>query len=200
MGGRQGEVSMQALAQALGTSAPSVTEMVKKLDEKGLLVYRPYKGVRFTQTGERLAVHIVRRHRIWEAFVAQVLGYTGARVHELAEKLEHLCDDEFVNRLHAFLGYPDTDPHGDEIPSLPTRETIWPLSRWPIDTPGRLKRLPEDPYLAEIAYLLRLEAGKLLRLICVLPVDQIRLIEYEGHRLLIPPSLAEHLWVEEVHS
>ncbi len=197
-GGMRSEVPMQVLAQALGTSGPTVTEMARRLTEKGLLAYKPYKGVRFTSLGERLATQVVRRHRIWEAFVAQVLGYTGDRVHELAEKLEHLCDDEFTERLYAFLGYPATDPHGDEIPALLSVENWKPLSRLAPNQTARIQRLPEVESLLEAAELLNLRPGKTLKMLRLLSIDHIYLVEYEGQTLWIPPSLAETLWVEEI--
>jgi len=197
-GGGNAEVPMQVLAQALGTSGPSVTEMARRLTEKGLLAYKPYKGVRFTPQGQRLATKVVRRHRIWETFIAQVLGYTGERIHELAEKLEHLSDDEFTERLYAYLGYPAHDPHGDEIPMLLPEETWKPLSRLPLHQPARICRLPDTPPLREAADLLGLQADKPIKRVRLLPVDHIHLVEYENHLLWIPPSLAENLWVVEI--
>lgn len=197
-GGAQSEVPMQVLAQVLGTSGPSITEMARRLTEKGLLTYRPYKGVRFTPQGERLATQVVRRHRIWETFVAQVLGYTGDRVHELAEKLEHLSDDEFTERLYAFLGYPTKDPHGDEIPTPLPAEPWKPLSRLPQGQSALIRRLPDNPDLREAASLLNLQPDKTLKKLRLLPIDHIHLVEYENQTLWIPPSLAENLWVEEI--
>jgi DtxR family Mn-dependent transcriptional regulator len=197
-GGSQAEVPMQVLAQTLGTSGPSVTEMARRLTEKGLLTYRPYKGVRFTPQGERLATQIVRRHRIWETFVAQVLGYTGERVHELAEKLEHLSDDEFTERLYAFLGRPARDPHGDEIPAILSEERWKPLSRLAANQRALIRRLPEARDLREVADLLGLKVGQTLKHLRLLPVDHIHLVEYHNQILWIPPSLAETLWVEEL--
>ncbi len=197
-GGSHAEVPMQVLTQALGTSGPSITEMARRLTEKGYLTYKPYKGVRFTPQGERLATQVVRRHRIWETFVAQVLGYTGERVHELAEKLEHLSDDEFTERLYNFLGCPARDPHGDEIPPPLPVEPWKPLSRLAPGQSALIRRLPETQDLLEAAHLLNLQIGKPLIKLRLLPIDHIHLIEYEYQTLWIPPSLAETLWVEEL--
>lgn len=189
---------MQTLVNATGLSAPSVTEMVKRLAEKKLLKYRPYRGVRFTAEGEALAIRIVRRHRIWEAFVAQVLGYTGSRVHELAEKLEHLADDEFTERLYAYLGRPAQDPHGDEIPSLPETQRLLPLTRLREKQTGCLRLLPQAPPLSTIADHFGLKVGDFLQVLAFLPVDGLVLVARNHAQFLLPPSLAEHLWVEIV--
>ncbi len=192
------EVSMQALVQAMRLSAPSVTEMAKRLAEKKFLEYRPYRGVRFTADGEALAVRIVRRHRIWEAFVAQVLGYTGNRVHELAEKLEHLSDDEFTERLYAYIGRPARDPHGDEIPPLPEAQDLIPLTRLREKQTGRLHLVPQTPPLSTLVHHFALQIGDYLQVLAFLPVDGLVLVERSQTQLLLPPSLAEHLWVEIV--
>ena len=105
-----------ALANAFGIQAPSVTDMVKKLDEKALLRYEKSKGVRLTAKGRAVALTIVRKHRIWETFLVQTLEYGWDQVHELAEQLEHIQSEDLIDRLEGFLGYPKFDPHGDPIP------------------------------------------------------------------------------------
>ncbi|RMF48199.1 MAG: metal-dependent transcriptional regulator, partial [Bacteroidetes bacterium] len=100
LGGAQKEVSMQALSQRVGATPGATTDMIKRLAEKGYIAYKPYYGVRLTEKGLSIALRVIRRHRIWETFVSVKLGYTGQKIHDLAEKLEHLCDDEFVERLY----------------------------------------------------------------------------------------------------
>lgn len=104
------------IADSLATSSASVTDMLKKLSEKNLIEYERYKGVRITKKGERLALAIIRRHRLWEVFLTNVLKFRWDEVHEMAEELEHVSSDELVSRLDAFLGFPKVDPHGDPIP------------------------------------------------------------------------------------
>lgn len=116
---RQGgeEVSTNALAETTATRAASVTDMLKRLADKGLIHYRRYQGVRLTDEGERRALRIIRRHRLWEVFLVEKLGFGWDEVHDMAEDLEHVRSDELVARLDAFLGNPQFDPHGDPIPT-----------------------------------------------------------------------------------
>ena len=109
-------VSTNSLAAALQTSAASVTDMLKKLKSQKLLQYERYKGVKLTAEGKKLAIHIVRKHRLWEYFLVDKLGFGWEEVHEVAEELEHVSSNKLVDRLEEFLGFPETDPHGDPIP------------------------------------------------------------------------------------
>jgi DtxR family transcriptional regulator, Mn-dependent transcriptional regulator len=113
---QQGSVTTNALAGLLQTRAASVTDMLKKLHAKKLLHYRPYKGFSLTERGNKTALVIVRRHRLWEYFLAEKLGFDWDQVHAIAEELEHVSSEELIDRLGHFLGNPLTDPHGDPIP------------------------------------------------------------------------------------
>lgn len=112
-----GDVSTNALAEVTATKAASVTDMLRKLADKQLVHYKKYQGVRLTDEGERLALQIIRRHRLWEVFLVEKLGFGWDQVHAMAEELEHIRSDELVSRLDAFLGHPQFDPHGDPIPT-----------------------------------------------------------------------------------
>lgn len=109
-------VTTNELAAALQTRAASVTDMMKKLKAKKLLHYQPYQGFRLTPEGTRVALGIVRRHRLWEFFLAEKLKFSWDEVHEVAEDLEHVTNVKLINKLDEFLGYPRVDPHGDPIP------------------------------------------------------------------------------------
>lgn len=109
-------VSTNAIAERLDTQASSVTDMLKKLKQQNLVNYKKYYGARLTDTGARLAVNIVRRHRLWEVFLVEKLGFNWDEVHDIAEDLEHVESHELIDRLDRFLGNPKTDPHGDPIP------------------------------------------------------------------------------------
>ena len=100
----------------MDTAAATVTDMVKKLADKRLIKYEPYKGVMLSKSGLSIAGKIVRKHRLWETFLLEKLNFKWDEVHEIAEQLEHIQSDELINRLDAFLNYPKTDPHGDVIP------------------------------------------------------------------------------------
>lgn len=105
------------VAARLNTKASSVTDMLKKLAEKGLLTHVPYHGARLTARGERTALILVRKHRLWETFLVHHLGMGWDEVHEIAEQLEHVSSDGLIEKLDAFLGHPTADPHGEPIPA-----------------------------------------------------------------------------------
>ena len=105
------------LAKATNVTPGSATAMIKTLAEAGLVRHRPHYGVQLTTTGRNLAVHVVRRHRIVELFLVQILGMDWGEVHDEAEKLEHAVSNEVIERMDALLGHPTADPHGDPIPN-----------------------------------------------------------------------------------
>lgn len=109
-------VSTNAIAAEVNTKAASVTDMLKKLAAKKLIDYVPYQGVTLTRSGRQAAAAIVRKHRLWEVFLAEQLGFGWDQVHDIAEQLEHIESAELTERLDKFLGYPKNDPHGDPIP------------------------------------------------------------------------------------
>jgi DtxR family Mn-dependent transcriptional regulator len=111
------EVSTNRIAEVLHTRAASVTDMLRRLGEKGLLNYTRYRGVSLTAEGRRLALLTIRKHRLWEVFLVQKLGFNWDEVHEVAEEMEHIQSPLLVRRLDEFLGFPQTDPHGDPIPT-----------------------------------------------------------------------------------
>lgn len=110
-------ISTNAIAQKIDTKASSVTDMVKRLNEKKLIVHEKYKGVFITQEGKHRAKIIIRKHRLWEVFLVEKLHFNWDEVHDLAEELEHIKSEKLINALDAFLGYPKEDPHGDPIPN-----------------------------------------------------------------------------------
>ncbi len=111
------EVSTNSIAEELNTKAASVTDMLRKLADKGLVNYEKYKGVTLTKAGRSIAVSIIRKHRLWEVFLSEKLNFNWDEVHKVAEQLEHINSDLLIDRLAEFLGSPKTDPHGDAIPN-----------------------------------------------------------------------------------
>ena len=109
-------ISTNAVAEKLNTKAASATDMIQKLANKGLASYYKYKGVRLTQTGDKEALKVVRKHRLWEVFLVKELNFNWNEVHEIAEQLEHIKSPELISRLDRFLNHPKFDPHGDPIP------------------------------------------------------------------------------------
>ncbi len=117
LGRGAGPVSTSALADRLGVSAASVTSMVKRLAETGFATHTPYQGVVLTEIGEKVALEVIRHHRLLELYLRRVLGYSLEEVHAEAERLEHVISEEFEDRIDRALGHPTHDPHGDPIPT-----------------------------------------------------------------------------------
>lgn len=117
-------VGTNAIASEIKTSAASVTDMLKRLSEKGFINYQRYKGVNLSPKGSRLATNLIRKHRLWESFLVNKLGFTWDKVHDIAEQMEHIKSDELVQRLDEFLDYPKFDPHGDPIPNAEGKFTL----------------------------------------------------------------------------
>lgn len=199
-------VSTGELAHALAVSPGTVTGMLKTLSEANLSIYTPYEGARLTESGQRLALTVLRRHRLLELFLAHTLAMPWDEVHEEAEHMEHAISERLVNRIDAFLGHPDVDPHGDPIPradgSLAEVEGQ-PLVSLPSGHRFRLVRVvDQDPsflrYLTECGLDLRTE-GTLLEnrpeagavTIRVGPRSVALGIEAAGKVLVTPLSSAE---------
>ena len=116
--------STNTIAKFIGTAPASVTDMLKRLAGKQLINYQRYKGVTLTAAGGKVATQLIRRHRLWEVFLAVKLRFSWEAVHDIAEELEHIKSEELVNRLDAFLNYPKFDPHGDPIPNAQGKFTL----------------------------------------------------------------------------
>ncbi|WP_374761208.1 metal-dependent transcriptional regulator [Flectobacillus roseus] len=110
------DISTNAVAELTQTKAASVSDMLRKLSEKHLVNYQKYQGVRLTEAGEQVALKVIRKHRLWEVFLVEKLGFNWDEVHDIAEQLEHIDSEELVEKLDEFLGFPKFDPHGDPIP------------------------------------------------------------------------------------
>jgi DtxR family Mn-dependent transcriptional regulator len=142
-------VPMGSVAAALGVTPGTATTMVKALAESGLAEYEPYSGVRLTAAGEKLAGLVLRRHRLVEAFLVQVMGMRWDEVHDEAEQLEHVVSERLIERIDEMLGRPTHDPHGDPIPSTDgtmTARHLDSLLTCPIGTPLKVTRIADqDP-------------------------------------------------------
>jgi DtxR family Mn-dependent transcriptional regulator len=111
-----GNVSTNQIAASLNTKASSVTDMLKKLADKALINYTRYQGVSLTPPGEKIAISIIRKHRLWEYFLVEKLNFKWDQVHDMAEEMEHISSEELIDRLDKFMDYPQHDPHGEPIP------------------------------------------------------------------------------------
>ena len=132
-------VSTNEIAKILETSAASVTEMIKKLQDKKLVIYEKYKGVKLSKAGRIKAFEILRKHRLWETFLVNKLDFSWGEVHDVAEQLEHIKSEKLTDKLDHFLNYPKFDPHGEPIPTkngiIPSTKRIT-LSEMKINSKG----------------------------------------------------------------
>ena len=135
------------LARELKTKPASVTDMMKKLKTKKLLHYQPYQGFRLSHEGSKVALGIVRRHRLWEYFLSEKLKFSWDEVHEVAEHLEHVSSKKLIDKLDEFLGFPRVDPHGDPIPDANGRiltSKKLPLTEWPLHSAGLVSNVSDQ--------------------------------------------------------
>lgn len=141
-------VTTNAIAQTVQTKASSVTDMLNKLSAKKLIEYKKYQGVNLTSLGKKTALIIVRKHRLWEYFLAEKLKFPWENVHTIAEELEHIQSDELIQKLDQYLGYPKFDPHGDPIPdkngNLPSLPSTIHLTKGKIGVNYKLVAVCDD--------------------------------------------------------
>lgn len=196
-----GSAGTNEIAARLAIAPASVSGMLKRLAEQGLISHERYRGVRLTDEGRRAALRTIRRHRVIEAYLAQALGYPWDRVHDEAERLEHAASDELIDRMAAAIGQPLHDPHGAPIPSregmVDERELASLASRLPGDSVRVIRVGDKDAerlrYLAELG----ITPGTVIRVLARAPFGgPITLVIGRDERL-VGPALAEHVMVEE---
>jgi DtxR family transcriptional regulator, Mn-dependent transcriptional regulator len=198
--GRDEPASTSAIAEELGVSAASATAMLKRLDALGLVEHERYHGARLTPAGERIALEVVRHHRLLELYLMEHLGLGWDEVHAEAERLEHHLSEELEARIDAALGHPTRDPHGDPIPSpelvLAPEE---PRCLGDVDSGdvAIVRRVPDsDPALLRYLAELGLVPEREVRIVERAPFDGPVTIEVEGARHAIARQLATSIEVE----
>ena len=193
-------VPTRELAQRLGISSPSVSEMVGRLVTQGLVEHDRYRGQQLTKEGRKVALELVRHHRLLEMFLVRVLGYSWDEVHEEAERLEHVISERMEQRIFELLGRPELDPHGHAIPTLAGK--VRPVSNRPLSECAVGEKVVVQGVSDD-------DAGKLRELdrrglVPGTPVEVVGASEYEGpidirirgHRVSVPLGLARALFVE----
>lgn len=196
---RSGTVTTNALSDRLGVRPASVTGMLKKLADLNLVQYEPYKGVTLSEAGQKIALELVRHHRLLELYLSEALGYGWEEVHDEAERLEHVISESLEARISEFLGHPEYDPHGDPIPSvkleLPVIPDLMPLSDMGEGMAGFIRRVrTQDRDMLNLLRKLELVPGTMVRIIE--HRNEIARIELRGERLLIPAGICSILYVE----
>jgi DtxR family Mn-dependent transcriptional regulator len=192
-------VGTNQLAAQLNTKAASVTDMLKKLADKGLINYTRYQGVNLTPAGESIAVHIIRKHRLWEYFLVEKLDFKWDEVHEMAEEMEHISSKELIDRLDKFMGYPKHDPHGDPIPDSDghfSNVQLAPVSSLMANASGRISGV-SDHSAAFLQYLEKqqLTIGKKIKVMEIIDYDQSRILQAENKEVHISREVAENLLI-----
>ena len=194
-------VPMGHVAAALGVTPGTATTMVKALGESGLAEYEPYSGVRLTAAGERLALLVLRRHRLVEQFLVQVLGMSWAEVHDDAEHLEHVVSERVIERIDEMLGRPTHDPHGDPIPTaegaMPARHHD-SLLTCPLGTSLRMTRITDqDPAFLRFVERNGLKPGQVVEVESRdTAADSVKLVGHGGVSITIGARAASKLLVE----
>jgi DtxR family Mn-dependent transcriptional regulator len=191
---------MGQLAAALRIAPGTATTMVKTLADSGLVEYEPYAGVALTPAGEKLAALVVRRHRLIELFLVQVLGFGWDEVHDEAEQLEHVVSDRLIERIDEMLGHPAADPHGDPIPTAegaPRPQEGQSLMTCPLDTPVTVTRIiDQDKVFLRFIENHDLKPGQSIRVEARdMAADSVRLRGKDNQRITIGTRAASKLLV-----
>jgi DtxR family Mn-dependent transcriptional regulator len=196
----EGKVSTSSLSERLQISPASVTEMVKKLASEGSLTHTPYKGVSLTEAGKRAALKILRKHRLWEMFLVEVLHFSWDEIHEEAEKFEHIMSDKMEEKIDEVLGFPEVDPHGDPIPN---RNGIVKRVRWLAlanveeGSTVRVVRVNDaNPELLQYASSVGLFLNRKIMVKQRMKFDNSLIVRIGSKELTISATLAKNIFVE----
>jgi DtxR family Mn-dependent transcriptional regulator len=199
--GDQRPVPTRELAQRLGISSPSVSEMVTRLTSQGLVEHDRYRGQQLTREGRKVAVELVRHHRLLEMFLVQVLGYSWDEVHDEAERLEHVISERMEQRIFELLGRPELDPHGHAIPTLGGK--VRPLSDRPLSQCQVGEKVvvqgvsDEDPSRLRELQRRGLVPGARIEVIADSKFEGPIAVRMNGRRASVPLGLARAVFVEE---
>lgn len=196
-------VSTSRIAAARGVKPASATSMIQRLAKLNLVNYEKHYGVTLTETGTKLALEVIRHHRLLELFLMEALGFRWDEVHEQADILEHVISEKLEERIAAALNYPEFDPHGDPIPALDGSMTMldtMALSDVPAGGGARVARIPDDSNSELLRYLagLGLVPGALVRVTAAAPFHGPLTIQVDESTQVIGRNLAELILVELV--
>jgi DtxR family Mn-dependent transcriptional regulator len=199
---KKGEIKANLIAEKLQVSSAAVSDMLKKLSNDGHIKYEPYKGIRLTVNGEEYAKKMVRRHRIWEVFLHQIVGLKWDEVHDEAHKLEHSTSDMLLNKMEEMLDFPEFDPHGDPIPSkdgmLPKQKKTVPLSILKEGQTGKVIRVNDfDNSFLQYISKIGVKLNKDITVKDVLDFDRSMIVSVEKKEINISNTIAANIFVEE---
>lgn len=194
-------VQTNAIAERIQTKAASVTDMLKKLSEKSLVDYVKYQGVTLTAAGKSAAINIIRKHRLWEVFLVQKLGFKWDEVHDVAEELEHIKSKLLIERLDEFLDFPKVDPHGDPIPDQFGQFadlSFVKLNKLKINDKGTITGVSEhsSPFLKHLEKL-GLTLGKKIVVVDIIDFDGSVVLAIEDNQINISREVAKHILIRK---
>lgn len=194
-------VSTSRLAKKMGVANASVTNMLKRLAEMKMVNYESYYGTRLTETGEKIALEIIRHHRLLELYLKEVMGYSWDEVHDEAEKLEHHISEQFEDKIAELLNHPTEDPHGDPIPSKDGKMPkimLKPLHSIPLETPFIVRRVKnQNPELLRYLEKQGLIPGVKVEVLNKEPFDGPVQLKVENHTITIANNIAKDIFVVE---
>lgn len=192
-------VSTNQIAAALCTKAASVTDMLKKLADKELINYEKYQGVTLTFAGEKIALQIIRRHRLWEYFLVEKLNFRWDEVHEMAEELEHISSVELIDRLDQFMDCPKHDPHGDPIPDKDgnfKKHELLPVASLKLNETGIISGVRDhSPGFLQYLEKQQLTIGKKIKIADIITYDNSMMLEVEKSITHISREVAKNLLI-----
>ncbi len=199
--GEAGSISTNAIAEQMDTKPSSVTDMAKKLAEKGLVHYKKYQGISLTDTGTRTALSIIRKHRLWEVFLVKKLDFTWDEVHEVAEQLEHIKSEKLIDKIDELLDFPKYDPHGDPIPTKDGKfmeRDKQLLSEMPMHAQGVCVGVKDSsaPFLKFLDKN-NIALGNTIKILDKEDFDQSLQIQMDGRELRISHQIASNLYVKK---
>jgi len=194
-------VSTNEIASEINTSAASVSDMLKKLQEKDLIIYTKYKGVSLNKKGERIAVNILRKHRLWETFLVRKLDFNWDEVHDVAEQLEHIKSERLMDKLDSFLNFPKFDPHGEVIPTkdgeIPKTDRI-PLSEIEENSKGTVLGVTlDDSSFLQYLNKLEIQIGTEIEVFDRIDFDKSVNISINNKKQNISNQVAKHLLINK---
>jgi len=198
-----GEIKANQIAEKLNISGAAVTDMLRKLSREGYVDYKRYKGIKLTKSGEDYARSMVRRHRIWEVFLHQIVGLPWDKVHYEAENLEHSSSDELIERLEEMLDFPEFDPHGDPIPDrngrMPESNLGIPLSAVEPGNIVKVNRVPDfDSSFLQYISKIGIELNKEITVLDTLEFDHSLSIKVDKKETNISNKVAANIFVTEI--
>ena len=197
--GSNDEAGTNEVAAYLGVKPATTTAMLKKLKEKKLINYEKYGKISLTAEGRKLAIEVLRKHRLWETFLYEKMEFTWDEVHEVAEQLEHIQSPKLVNKLDKFLGYPEFDPHGDPIPNAAGEIKTYAkktLSQMEVASTCVMVAVKDNsaPFLQYVVQL-GLGINNKIKVLAKQPYDAMMEIEVNGKKSAVSQKFADNIYV-----